>query len=193
MKISKLRLGTYVVLTAYSLAGDQPPALSAAEQTQAIPAQEPVVSQIFRAPDWIGAVNVTDGGCNASMGEYTLWVYAMGSKCGVSREQADRVAIIRQPLPGVAPIRALTQLPGGRYAIWVYGAGEAINSQVRLCARGCLIGGLPQKPAWAFLGWIELRDNQTIYLRSWQQPETHLLYVQAVVLSSSETKPDWVP
>lgn len=155
--------------------------------------EEPLVQQVFRAPDWTGAVNVTDGGCNASMGEYTLWVYSMGTKCGVPREQADRVSIIRQPLPGVAPIRALTQLPGGRYAIWVYGAGEAINSQVRLCARGCVIGGLPQKPAWAFLGWIKLLDNQTLYLRSWQQPETHLLYVQAVVLSSSETKPDWVP
>ncbi|MGH7259496.1 MAG: hypothetical protein ACREI9_02295 [Nitrospiraceae bacterium] len=155
--------------------------------------QEPVTRQVFRAPDWIGAVTSGDQGCNASMGEYTLWVYARGTKCGVPREQADRVAIIRQPLPGVAPIRGLTQLPGGHYAVWVYGAGEAGKLQIRLCARGCIIGDLPQKPAWAFLGWIELRDNQTIYLRSWQQPETHLLYVQEIILSSSDTKPDWTP
>ena len=127
------------------------------------------------------------------MGEYTLWVYAHGSQCGVPRDKADRVAIIRQPLPGIAPIRALTQLPGGRYAAWVYGAGDAGELQIRLCARGCIIGNLPQKPAWTLLGWLELRDNQTIYLRSWQQPETHLLYVQEILLSSSDTKPNWIP
>jgi hypothetical protein len=127
------------------------------------------------------------------MGEYTLWVYARGNQCGVPRDQADRVAIIRQPLPGVAPIRALTQLPGDRYAVWVYGAGDAAGLQIRLCARGCIIGNLPQEPAWAFLGWLELRDNQTIYLRSWQQPETRLIYVQAIVLSTSDANPDWIP
>jgi hypothetical protein len=155
--------------------------------------QEPVARQVIRAPDWIGAVTSGDQGCNASMGEYTLWVYAMGSKCGVPREEADRVSIIRQPLPGVAPIRALTQLSGGRYSVWVYGAGDAVGLQIRLCARGCIIGELPQQPTWTFLGWLELRDNQTIYLRSWQQPETRLIYVREILLSPSDAKPDWIP
>ena len=170
-----------------------PPVHSASEQVQPLRAQPSSAQQIFRAPDWIGAVNVTDGGCNASMGEYTLWVYARGSRCGVAREQADRVVIIRQPLPGVGPIRAMTQLPGGRYAVWVYGAGDAGNSQIRLCAKGCVIGELPATPAWVPLEPIELRDNQTIYLRSWQQSDGHRLHVQAVVLSSTNSKPDWTP
>lgn len=169
------------------------PALPASDITQAVPLHESPSSQAIRAPDWVGAVNVTDGGCNASMGEYTLWVYATATQCGVPRDQADRVAIIRQPLPGVSPIRAPTQLPGGRYAVWVYGAGDDSHLQLRLCAKTCITGELPPKPAWVFIDWIELRDNQTLLLRSWQQPETHLLYVQAVVLSPSEAKPDWVP
>ncbi|HEU4505620.1 MAG TPA: hypothetical protein VFR79_12355 [Nitrospira sp.] len=148
---------------------------------------------MIRAPDWIGAVNVTDGGCNASMGEYTLWVYATATKCGVPRQEADRVTIIRQPLPGVSPIRSSTRLPSGRYAVWVYGAGDADHLQIRLCAKTCVIGDLPAKPRWVFLNWIELRDQQTILLRSWQQPETHLLYVQAISLSTSDISPDWIP
>jgi hypothetical protein len=103
------------------------------------------------------------------------------------------VAIIRQPLPGISPIRTLTQLPSGRYAVWVYGAGDADHLQIRLCAKTCVIGDLPAKPGWVFLDWIELRDRQTILLRSWQQPETHLLYVQAISLSSSDASPDWIP
>lgn len=169
------------------------PAAAALEGDQVIPQQEPVVTHVIRAPDWLGAVNVTDGGCNASMGEYTLWVYATADKCGVPRQEADRVAIIRQPLPGVSPIRSSTRLPGGRYAVWVYGAGDADHLQIRVCAKTCIIGDLPVKPGWVFLSWIELRDNQTVLLRSWQQPETHLLYVQAISLSSSEIRPDWAP
>jgi hypothetical protein len=166
----------------------------AAEPVQTAPQeQEPVIQQVIRAPDWIGAVNVTDEGCNASMGEYTLWVYATASKCGVPRDEADRVAIIRQPLPGVAPIRSPMQLPGGRYAVWVYGAGDADHLRIRLCAKTCVIGELPVKPSWVFLDWIELRDKQTLYLRSWQQPETHLLYVQTISLSTSDASPDWTP
>lgn len=138
-------------------------------------------------------MNVTDGGCNASMGEYTLWVYAHGTRCGVPREQADRVVIIRQPLPGVAPIRALTQLPAGRYAVWMYGAGDEGNSQVRLCAKGCVIGELPSSPAWVSLDPLDVRDGQTLYLRSWQQNDGRRLHVQAVVLSSKDAKPDWTP
>ncbi len=151
------------------------------------------VQQVFRAPDWTGAVNVTDGGCNASMGEYSLWVYARGNRCGVAREQADRVVIIRQPLPGIGPIRALTQLPAGRYFVWVYGAGEEGGSQIRLCARGCVIGELPMTPAWISLEPIQLRDRQTLYLRSWQQTDGRRLHVQAVVLSSTNSQPDWTP
>jgi len=169
------------------------PAAMAVELDRASPQQGPVVTHVIRAPDWLGAVNVTDGGCNASMGEYTLWVYATATKCGVPRQEADRVAIIRQPLPGVSPIRSSTRLPGGRYAVWVYGAGDADHLQIRVCAKTCIIGDLPVKPSWVFLNWIELRDNQTVLLRSWQQPETHLLYVQAISLSSSEISPDWAP
>lgn len=169
------------------------PAATASEPAQANSKQEPVLTHVIRAPDWIGAVNVTDEGCNASMGEYTLWVYATATKCGVPRQEADRVAIIRQPLPGVSPIRSSTQLPSGRYAVWVYGAGDADHLQIRLCAKTCVIGDLPAKPNWVFLDWIELRDKQTILLRSWQQPETHLLYVQAISLSSSDISPDWTP
>ncbi len=173
--------------------GAAPPVRSASEQVQIIQTQPPVVQQVFRAADWIGAVNVTDGGCNASMGEYTLWVYALGSQCGVPRERADRVVIIRQPLPGVGPIRAITQLPAGRYAVWVYGAGDAGNAQIRLCAKGCIIGELSTTPAWVPLDRIELRENQTIYLRSWQQTDGHTLHVQAIVLSTTNAQPDWSP
>jgi hypothetical protein len=169
------------------------PAAVAVEPDQTSPQQEPLVAHVIRARDWIGAVNVTDGGCNASMGEYTLWVYATATKCGVPRQEADRVAIIRQPLPGVSPLRSSTQLPGGRYAVWVYGAGDADHLQIRVCAKTCVIGDLPVKPSWVFLDWIELRDNQTVLLRSWQQPETHLLYVQAISLSSGKISPDWTP
>lgn len=186
-------VGLLALLAACLSPGTVPPVHAASEQVQARRAQPSAAQQIFRAPDWTGAVNVTDGGCNASMGEYTLWVYARGSRCGVAREQADRVVIIRQPLPGVGPIRAMTQLPGGRYAVWVYGAGDAGNSQIRLCAKGCVIGELPTTPGWVSLEPIELRDNQTIYLRSWQQSDGHRLHVQAVVLSSTNILPDWTP
>lgn len=180
------------LLVAISVHGTWGPSF-AADLDQSSSPHKPVLTQVIRAQDWTGAVNVTDGGCNASMGEYTLWVYATAHKCGVPRPEADRVAIIRQPLPGISPIRTLTQLPSGRYAVWVYGAGDADHLQIRLCAKTCVIGDLPVKPGWVFLDWIELRDRQTILLRSWQQPETHLLYVQAISLSSSDASPDWIP
>jgi hypothetical protein len=125
------------------------------------------------------------------MGEYTLWVYATSSTCGVPREQADRVVVIRQPLPGVAPIRTQTQLRDGTYTVWVYGAGDA--GQLRLCAKICIVGNLPLTPTWAFLGEIELREHQSLILRTWQQPEGHTIQVQAMVLSTSRAKPDWIP
>ncbi len=89
-------------------------ALSLPEQTQAAP-PEPAAAQIFRAPDWTGAVEVGDEGCMASTGEYTLWVYATATQCGVPRSSAERIVVIRQPLPGVAPIRAAARLPADRY------------------------------------------------------------------------------
>lgn len=190
---SRAHVGLVALLSVCLSGVTVPPVHSASEKVQPLQARPPASQQIFKAPDWIGAVNVTDGGCNASMGEYTLWVYARGSRCGVPREQADRVVIIRQPLPGVGPIRALTQLPGGRYAVWVYGAGDAGNSRIRLCAKGCVIGELSTTPAWVALEQIELRDNQTIYLRSWQQSDGRRLHVQAVVLSSTNSRPDWTP
>jgi hypothetical protein len=147
----------------------------AAELRQGSPPNEPVFTHVIRAPDWNGAV------------------YATATHCGVPRQEADRVSIIRQPLPGISPIRASTQLPSGRYAVWVYGAGDADHLQIRLCAKTCVIGDLPATPGWVFLDWMELREQQTILLRSWQQPETHLLYVQAISLSSSDHSPDWIP
>jgi hypothetical protein len=192
MIVSSLWLMTYLSIAMIALISPRL-AFAASEPAQTSSQQEPALTGVIRAQDWTGAVNVTDGGCNASMGEYTLWVYATANKCGVPRQEADRVAIIRQPLPGISPIRSLTQLPSGRYAVWVYGAGDADHLQIRLCAKTCVIGDLPVKPAWVFLDWIELRDRQTILLRSWQQPETHLLYVQAISLSSSDVSPDWIP
>jgi hypothetical protein len=165
--------------------------LSSSEQVPSV--STPSLIQIFRAPDWSGAVEVGDEGCIASTGEYTLWVYASATKCGVPRQQAERVVVIRQPLPGVAPIRAAARLPEGRYMAWVYGAGDPGHPWLRLCAKGCVVGELPTTPAWVSLGWIEIRDNQTLLLRSWQQPEAHTLHIQAMVLSSNEARPDWTP
>ncbi len=163
------------------------------DQLQAEETRQASIVQVLRAPDWKGAVELGDEGCLASHGEYTVWVYAKGAKCGVPREQADRVVVIRQPLPGVAPIRGATQLPGGRYKVWVYGAGDPGHPGLRLCAKICVTGVLSATPSWVSLGWIELRDNQLLLLRSWDQPEAHSLYIQAVVLSSNDAQPDWTP
>lgn len=163
------------------------------DQLQTAEAQQASVVQVLRAPDWKGAVEIGDEGCIASHGEYTVWVYAKGSQCGVPREQADRVVVIRQPLPGVAPIRGATHLPGGRYKVWVYGAGDPGHPGLRLCAKICVTGVLSTTPSWVSLGWIDLRDDQLVFLRSWDQPEAHSLYIQAVVLSSSDAQPDWTP
>lgn len=163
------------------------------DQLQTAETQRASIVQVLRAPDWKGAVELGDEGCIASHGEYTVWVYAKGSQCGVPREQADRVVVIRQPLPGVAPIRGETQLPGGRYKVWVYGAGDPGHPGLRLCAKICVTGVLSATPNWVSLGWIELRDNQLLLLRSWDQPEAHSLYIQAVVLSSNDVQPDWTP
>lgn len=151
------------------------------------------VGQIFHASDWKGATDVAFEDCKANSGEYTLWVYAKGEKCGVPREQADRIVMFRQPLPGVSPARATSQLPEGRYFVWVFGAGDPGHPWINLCGKTCVKGALPPAPAWVPLGWIEVRELHQLFLKSWEQPDGHQLYVQAIMLSSSEGQPDWLP
>ncbi len=155
--------------------------------------QESPIGQILRASDWKGGMESSDGECSAASGEYSYWVYATATRCGVPRAQADRVVSIRQPVPGMAPLTAKARLPGGRYAVWVYGAGQSEGQRVHLCAKTCVIGPVPATPGWAFIDWIELRDNQMLFFRTYQQPEGQRVDVQAVMLSSSDTPPDWVP
>lgn len=131
--------------------------------------------------------------CKANSGEYTLWVYAKEAQCGVPREQADRVVIFRQPLPGVAPLRATSHLPGGSYFAWAYGRGEPGHPWINLCASTCVKGELPPTPGWISLGLIELRELHQLLLKSWEQPDGHELSLWAVVLSSSADRPDWQP
>jgi len=187
-------IAVLILLMAASLLTVTPQrARSSPEQTQTTPAQEPAVMQILRASDWKGGVESTDGECGATAGEYSYWVYATATRCGVPRKQADRVVSVRQPIPGMAGLRARAELPEGRYAVWVYGAGQPGHPWVSLCGKNCANGELPPTPAWVLIDWVELRENQLLFFRTWQQPEGHRLDVQAVVLSSSETRPDWVP
>jgi hypothetical protein len=170
-----------------------PAVCQAADEEPARPAPAPATSQIFRASDWRGGTDVAFEGCKANSGEYSLWVYAAGDKCGVPREEADRVVMFRQPLPGVSPIRATSRLPEGRYAVWVYGAGDSGHPWVNLCAKTCVKGELPSAPGWVLLGRIEVRENHQLLLKSWEQPDGHQLYLQALVLSATDAKPDWAP
>lgn len=165
----------------------------AASPSPAPSAQAAATEQVFRAPDFLGATETTIEGCHAWSGEYTVWVYATATRCGVPREQADRVVVIREPLPGVAPIKAVSRLPGGTYAVWVFGAGSTEHLSLKVCAKFCVIGQMPSTPQWAFLGWIETRENQTLLLRPWQQPETRRLDLQAMVLTISDRQPAWTP
>jgi hypothetical protein len=165
----------------------------AADEAPRPPASASVTAQIFRAADWKGGTDVAFEGCKANSGEYTLWVYAKGDRCGVPREQADRVVMFRQPLPGVSPIRATSRLPEGRYAVWLYGAGDPGHPWVNLCGKTCVKGELLSKPGWVSLGWIEVRENHLLLLKTWEQPDGHQLYVQAIVLSATDAKPDWTP
>jgi hypothetical protein len=151
------------------------------------------VTQILRASEWRGGSDTAFEACKANSGEYTLWVYGKGEICGVPREQADRVVMFRQPLPGVSPIRATSRLPAGRYVVWVYGAGDPGHPWINLCGKTCVKGALPAEPGWVSLDSIEVRDMQLLLLKSYRQPDGHQLYVQAVVLSSSEAQPDWLP
>ena len=82
------------------------PSLSQVEDQPTSP-----VVQILRASEWKGGSDTAFEACKANSGEYTLWVYAKGDTCGVPREQADRVVMFRQPLPGVSPIRATSRVP----------------------------------------------------------------------------------
>lgn len=151
------------------------------------------LTQIFRASDWRGGTDVAFEGCKANSGEYTLWVYAKGDRCGVPREEADRVAIFRQPLPGVSPIRSTSQLPAGTYQAWAYGSGDPGHPWINLCAKTCVKGELPPAPGWVSLGAIEVRAMHQLLLKSWEQPDGHLLSIRAIVLSASEAEPDWAP
>lgn len=149
--------------------------------------------QIFRPSDWKGGVQESRGECGAADGEFSFWVYATETRCGVRRDQAERVVLLRQPALGVAPLTATAGLPEGRYAVWVYGAGDPGHPWVHLCAKTCVRGELPPAPAWAFIDWIEIRDSQLMFLRTWDQPHGDRLYFEAVVLSSSKTQPGWAP
>ena len=169
------------------VAGNRPPR-SQAEEEPSSP-----VAQVFRASDWKGGTDTAFEACKANSGEYSLWVYAKGDACGGPRDQADRVVMFRQPLPGVSPIRATSRLPSGRYAVWVFGAGDPGHPWINLCAKTCVKGELPATPGWVSLDWIEVREMQLLLLKSYRQPDGHQLYVQVIVLSSSDAQPDWLP
>lgn len=156
-------------------------------------APSPGVSQIVRASEWKGGVQVSRGECAAADGEFSFWVYSNASECGVPRDEADRVVLFRLPTLGVAPLTAKARVPGGRYAVWVYGAGDPGHPFIQLCARTCVTGELPPEPGWAFADWIRVRDRQLMFLRTWDQPASTVLHVQALVLAASETPPDWIP
>lgn len=166
--------------------------LASAEPTAPAAETAPLV-RILRASDWKGGVEENDGECGATAGEYSYWVYASADRCGVPQDQAQRVVSIRQPIPGMAPLRARAELPAGQYAVWVYGWGQPGHPWVSLCGKSCVNGELPPKAAWVMLGRIELRDNQGLLFRTYRQPDGHRLDVYAVVLSSTDTAPDWTP
>jgi hypothetical protein len=151
------------------------------------------VKQVFRAADWKGGTDIAFEGCKANSGEYTLWVYAKGETCGVPREQADHVVMFRQPLPGVSPIRATSNLPGGSYFVWAYGNGDPGHPWINLCAKTCVKGELPSEPGWVSLGSIEIRELHQMWLKTWEQPDGHQLTVHAIVLSTSDQPPPWQP
>lgn len=179
---------TLLIAGLWALSADTGSALSATESTGNGP-----ISQIFRASDWKGGTDVAFEGCKANSGEYTLWVYARQDRCGVPREQADRVVMFRQPLPGVSPIRTTSRLPEGRYHAWAFGYGDPGHPWINLCAKTCVKGQLPQEPGWASLGLIEVRERHQLLLKTWEQPDGHQLSIQAIVLSSSDAPPDWTP
>lgn len=166
---------------------------SAEPKQQRLPEKGPGVSQVIRAPEWKGGVQVSRGECAAADGEFSFWVYSKAGQCGVPREEADRVVLFRLPTLGVAPLTVTARVPGGRYAVWAYGAGDPGHPFIQLCARTCVTGEMPPEPGWVFAGRIRTRDRQLMFLRTWDQPQSTVLHVQVLVLSSSETPPDWIP
>lgn len=149
--------------------------------------------QVFRARDLKGASDVGLEGCAANSGEYTLWVYATATTCGVPRDQAEQVVLVRQPLPGVAPLRAKVAISGGAYHLWVFGSGDPGHPWLHICGKTCVIGELPAKPGWVSLGPIEVRDLQMIFIRTKEVPYGHTLRLHAMVLSTRSNQPDWLP
>jgi hypothetical protein len=162
------------------------------QNSQVLP--EPVgTEQIFRARDLKGASDVGLEGCAANSGEYTLWVYATATTCGVPRDQAEQVVLVRQPLPGVAPLRAKVAIAGDTYHLWVYGSGDPGHPWLHICGKTCVIGELPVKPGWVSFGPIEVRDLQMIFIRTKEVPYGHTLRLHAMVLSTRTDQPEWSP
>jgi hypothetical protein len=187
-----LRQATFTWLA--MLLGSHAGALAASDSPPTAP--EPPIVQVIRAPDWKGAVDVVeDTGCGVADGEFTFWVYATASKCGVPRDAADRVVIVRQPTLAVTPLKTKATVPGGLYAVWIYGAGQRGHAGLNLCGkeRSCISGLLPPVAAWLLLGWIETRDNQQLILRTWEVPYNHRIDIHVMVLSTSDIVPDWTP
>jgi len=151
------------------------------------------IEQTFRASQFGGASEAGLEGCAASSGEYSLWVYATASRCGVPRDEADQVVLVRQPVPGVAPLHATISIPGDEYHLWLYGSGEKGHPWLHVCGRNCLSAELPQTPAWVSFGTIRLRDRQAIFIRTLEVPYGHTLRLSALWLSSDPSPPAWIP
>jgi hypothetical protein len=178
------------VLGGPAMAGNSP---AFGEQDAKAPEETDSAEQVFRARDLKGASDVGLEGCAANSGEYTLWVYATATTCGVPREQAEQVVLVRQPLPGVAPLRAKVAISGGAYHLWVFGSGDPGHPWLHICGKTCVIGELPAKPGWVSLGPIEVRDLQMIFIRTKEVPYGHTLRLHAMVLSTREGPPEWSP
>ncbi|HSE59819.1 MAG TPA: hypothetical protein VLA99_14040 [Nitrospiraceae bacterium] len=178
------------VLAGPAMAGHSP---AGGEQDLRAPEEPDGAEQIFHARDLKGASDVGLEGCAANSGEYTLWVYATAATCGVPREQAEQVVLVRQPLPGVAPLRARVAISGGSYHLWIFGSGDPGHPWLHICGRTCVIGELPAKPGWVSFGPIEVRDLQMIFIRTKEVPYGHTLRLHAMVLSSRAGPPEWSP
>ena len=169
--------------------------LSLVTGTATAPADQPEASieERFLASQLRGASDVGLEGCAANSGEYTLWVYSSKGRCGVSREDADEVVLVRQPLPGVAPLRATISIPGDTYRLWIYGSGEKGHPWLHICGRNCLTAELPESPGWVSFGEVRVRDMQGIFIRTLEVPYGHTLRISAMLLTSSDSAPSWAP
>ena len=151
------------------------------------------VEERFLASQFRGASNVGLEGCAANSGEYTLWVYSSKGICGVGRTEADEVVLVRQPLPGVAPLRTTISIPGDTYRLWIYGSGEKGHPWLHICGRNCLKAELPPSPGWVSFGEVTVRDMQSIFIRTLEVPYGHTLRISAMLLTSSTAHPSWIP